>query len=855
MDEGTTDGVANLFPDPVAPPPAPNIEVLVERDAAAVARGLPKVITITKSQQHHSLWGNELWNASKCLQRKIDAQEINVEGKSVLELGAGLGLPSIAAAHNGARIVVATDYPEDSLLNMLRLNVSQNCSSNANVKVMPLLWGNRQQLDDVLQLVGGSGFDMIFLSDVVFNHICHHDLLRTVSHALSRERSSVVHVTFSHHRVAKVNEDLSFFSLCREYGLSADKVAEVAFPAMYPQDPGPEEIRGPVHHYKLTLRYDEAGAPLDEDSFDVVVHGSGLTESILAASLSRAGYSVLVSDGSEKYGGCFSTLTPLQMEERVRQLSGGRVHCNSFSAPPPPEQKKTADTKLPETADAPKPAETADAPKPAETADAPKLAETADPPKAPETCEPSPPSQPPAQTGVPSTGTNVEGAAVAECEDATEAQAIRCVRSFALDLLPLTFMARSDLIEMLISSCTASHMEFQNIDRLLEASLNDNELHFHRVPLSRADVFKDNAIGPMEMRKIVTFVNDVNGSLEKLNLKSRTLQEVLENDYKLSPALVRRLTLQGDLVSLDSEADKGIGTIRRFIQSVGRYGGSTPFLVAQFGAAELVENMCRICAVWGGLFVLRRSVSCVSDDGVVLSNGQKIRCKHYISADAPSSAALNQRPAVRGIVVATAPVFSWSELERQCGDVAEDDEDAEIRRNSCVPLVVAHTISSVAHGPLRLVQYGGASRHAPAEGSCCVLHIVGDATGVSQQQLDDSVDSLLRAVQQRNPKFRVLFRCSFVLPAATPTVSVSPNTKVQCHPVAPYNLSMNDGQAVLQAKEIFALIQASTKASRDVPRGASCEGPIGFMEPGPNDICNISLVEDDDDALLLGVQD
>lgn len=52
-----------------------------------------------------------------------DHREELVHRKSVLELGAGAGLPSIAAAIWGAKNVVVTDYPDEDLVENMRINV------------------------------------------------------------------------------------------------------------------------------------------------------------------------------------------------------------------------------------------------------------------------------------------------------------------------------------------------------------------------------------------------------------------------------------------------------------------------------------------------------------------------------------------------------------------------------------------------------------------------------------------------------------------------------------------------------------------------------------------------------------
>lgn len=52
-----------------------------------------------------------------------DHKESLVRGTSMLELGAGAGLPGIAAAIWGAQNVVVTDYPDQDLVENIKINV------------------------------------------------------------------------------------------------------------------------------------------------------------------------------------------------------------------------------------------------------------------------------------------------------------------------------------------------------------------------------------------------------------------------------------------------------------------------------------------------------------------------------------------------------------------------------------------------------------------------------------------------------------------------------------------------------------------------------------------------------------
>ena len=53
---------------------------------------------------------------------------------------------------------------------------------------------------------------------------------------------------------------------------------------------------------------------------------------------------------------------------------------------------------------------------------------------------------------------------------------------------------------------------------------------------------------------------------------------------------------------------QGVENVRQFIQSIGRYG-NTPFLFPMYGCGELPQSFCRLCAVFGGVYCLKRELS------------------------------------------------------------------------------------------------------------------------------------------------------------------------------------------------------------------------------------------------------
>jgi predicted nicotinamide N-methyase len=86
----------------------PSAEELIDEDAFDEDEFLP-------------YWA-ELWPSGVALARAVEL--LDVRGLRVLELGAGLGLPSLAAALGGAE-VLATDWAEDAVA-LLRDNAARN---------------------------------------------------------------------------------------------------------------------------------------------------------------------------------------------------------------------------------------------------------------------------------------------------------------------------------------------------------------------------------------------------------------------------------------------------------------------------------------------------------------------------------------------------------------------------------------------------------------------------------------------------------------------------------------------------------------------------------------------------------
>lgn len=84
-----------------------------------------------------------IWPCATILAQYLCSNPDDVSGVSVLELGAGTGLPGLTAACLGAKRLWLTDRPEERVLNNLREAVRLNSTGLAadTVVVRGLSWG------------------------------------------------------------------------------------------------------------------------------------------------------------------------------------------------------------------------------------------------------------------------------------------------------------------------------------------------------------------------------------------------------------------------------------------------------------------------------------------------------------------------------------------------------------------------------------------------------------------------------------------------------------------------------------------------------------------------------------------
>ncbi|KAF2742748.1 hypothetical protein M011DRAFT_411941 [Sporormia fimetaria CBS 119925] len=139
-------------------------------------------------EEQRRKFAHYLWNAGvlmgECVAGWAEAGLWRVEGETVLELGAGVGLAGIVACLSGADSVTISDYPAPSILKAIKANVAKNIPDDLGprITVQGHQWG---ELSTPFAESHAHSFTRILAADCFWMPGEHENLAHSMLHFLS----------------------------------------------------------------------------------------------------------------------------------------------------------------------------------------------------------------------------------------------------------------------------------------------------------------------------------------------------------------------------------------------------------------------------------------------------------------------------------------------------------------------------------------------------------------------------------------------------------------------------------------------------------------------------------------------
>ena len=230
-----------------------------------------------------TLFATMVWTGARVLSNYLLTNvSSEIENKSVIELGAGSGLPSMVCRKIGSKVICSSDYPAPTVLQTLHKNCLLNsnksghnylygidniimnegvtesdnsckssCDSTYNtvsniysetnnsivrltskdcdIHVIGYIWGNDVNL--LLKPTNGEQYDVVIASECLWKADEHYSLINSICKLL--KIGGKIFISFSHHMPGNEEIDLNFFKLAEERGLFTVKTSCINAPYMW----------------------------------------------------------------------------------------------------------------------------------------------------------------------------------------------------------------------------------------------------------------------------------------------------------------------------------------------------------------------------------------------------------------------------------------------------------------------------------------------------------------------------------------------------------------------------------------------------------------------------------------------
>ena len=181
-------------------------------------------------------------------------------------------------------------------------------------------------------------------------------------------------------------------------------------------------------------------------------------------------------------------------------------------------------------------------------------------------------------------------------------------RDWNVDLIPKYIMANGSLVKLLLKTNVYQYDKGGIFSKAKGA--------IYKVPATASEAFKSDLMGLLEKNRCKNFFQfiqdyEMDNPKTQNGLPPDTLFKDVIKKYKLESNTVdfigHAVALYTNDDFLEKKADVTIEKMQLYFNSFGRYGNS-PFIYPVWGLSGLAEGFSRLCALYGGTYMLNRDI-------------------------------------------------------------------------------------------------------------------------------------------------------------------------------------------------------------------------------------------------------
>ena len=195
-------------------------------------------------------------------------------------------------------------------------------------------------------------------------------------------------------------------------------------------------------------------------------------------------------------------------------------------------------------------------------------------------------------------------------------------RDWNVDLIPKYIMANGSLVKLLLKTNVSQYLEWKAVDGTFVYQFDKGGMFskakgaIHKVPCTAAEAIKSSLMGTFEKGRFKKFMNFI----QDYEAKDPKTQNGLSPDVPFRD-FFKKYSLEENTIDfighavalytnddyLDKKASITVDKMQLYMNSFGRYGNS-PFIYPVWGLSGLAEGFSRLCALYGGTYMLNRDV-------------------------------------------------------------------------------------------------------------------------------------------------------------------------------------------------------------------------------------------------------